>query len=201
MWTLKADWIIPQIVDQFIDRNYPERVGKSEKYPGHIIYMRKGLSFKLRMRVDEYSNTENTRTTIDNALVMFCSNTSVFHILESDVAAMMNKHNKEVEGKRFEHMIFDPTSVNPEWWINSSNHDSCWRSDGFSWLSERYFSMCYETRSSEKIAPADLSSDLDFGFGKVFEFVNIYTITDPENEGGYWQKVIHVERDLEDTAK
>jgi len=195
MWTIRAERIIGQLVDQFLDRNYPEIIGKSEKYPGHTIVMLKGLAFKIRMRVDEYSETEDTSTCIDNVLILFCGNTSVFYILESQVKESINFINENVkEGNRFEYIIFDPISVDPEWWTNSSNHNSCWRSDGFSWLTQRYFDMCYKVRSSEDIAPAELDTDLDFGFGKVFEHVNIYTITDPENSGGYWQKIIQVER-------
>ena len=90
MWTIRAERIIGQLVDQFLDRNYPEIIGKSEKYPGHTIVMLKGLAFKIRMRVDEYSETEDTSTCIDNVLILFCGNTSVFYILESQVKESIN---------------------------------------------------------------------------------------------------------------
>lgn len=223
MWTIRGEWIIGQLVDQFLNREYSAitDMGKSEKYPGYRVYRRPGLAFKLRMRVDEYSNEEDTRSGIDNALVLFCSNTSVFYITESEVVEILENRKtirqkyKQMQSNNIIHEhklkrklryidrvlksdikkmpIFEPTTMDPEWWINSSNHDSCWRSDGFSWLSERYFDMCYQVRSSEEVAPAALSTDLDFGFGKVFEHVYIHTISDPEDEGS-WQRIIKVER-------
>ena len=32
--------------------------------------------------------------------------------------------------------------IDPSEWKNTSNHISCWRSDGFSFISEAYFDMC-----------------------------------------------------------
>ena len=69
----------------------------------------------------------------------------------------------------------------PKTWKNTSNHDSCWRSDGFSDLSQTYFKIHNEiyanTPDEHKEAP--VSSDIHFHLGHgwlsgpVFKFVKV----------------------------
>jgi len=50
----------------------------------------------------------------------------------------------------------------PELFVNTSNHNSCWRSDGFSKLNELYFDMCEEI--NPKMDPDNLESYVNFSF-------------------------------------
>lgn len=57
-------------------------------------------------------------------------------------------------------------------WKLTSNHDSCWRSDGVSApLSNFYFTMCEEVNS--KKAPMKLESCVYFGLSQSFKFLEI----------------------------
>jgi len=67
---------------------------------------------------------------------------------------------------------FPPPSVqspSPEGFENTSNHDSCWRSDGFSSLFQNYINMAdkinewLEEQGEEQIAPNDMHLDTRFG--------------------------------------
>lgn len=79
----------------------------------------------------------------------------------------------------------------PELFVNTSNHDSCWRSDGFRKLHELYFAMCEEI--NPKIAPIKLDSYVNFSFSSMKKInvtyaaasdygYNLWTITKKEDE-------------------
>lgn len=51
-------------------------------------------------------------------------------------------------------------------WQNTSNHDSCWRSDGVSSpIANTYFKHCRKV--ARKLAPAALEATAEFDFGRV----------------------------------
>jgi len=61
-----------------------------------------------------------------------------------------------------------------EEWENTSNHDSCWRSDGLRKISSTYFALCDEVQNhlpdKLKVAPKDISM---FNTLEGFRFVDI----------------------------
>ena len=109
--------------------------------------------------------------------ILFCSGVSVFY---ADI------YNTEQGNWR------TWSEINPDEWINTSNHDSCWRSDGLDFINKAYFEMCKNV--NPEIAPRDLHSYLDFGFGGMWTDVIVTLEIDTSVDGsiGYWQKVVDV---------
>lgn len=75
--------------------------------------------------------------------------------------------------------------VNEELWKNTSNHDTCWESDGInSPLSELYFTMADEINMSlkdsgyEEMAPRDMNQSV-YMTGKLWELVDIKLKKEP----------------------
>lgn len=218
MFTTKGERIITQLVDQFLDRSWYDKEFQ-DKRENWSIQRKKGLVFNPRFRVDQYTDDGNEFAT-DQAIIMFTGNTSVFYVIESQVQEIFhrgeylvqelelelknNKHLKFDLDKRIRYAkkllktkpeempFFDPVTIPYDWWINSSNHDSCWRSDGLNFINKIYWRLCKEVNSD--VAPASLDDDIDFGFGKVFEDIIIHTIADPEEDSSYWRQIVNVER-------
>lgn len=47
-------------------------------------------------------------------------------------------------------------------WRNTSNHDSCWRSDGLHFIDDYYFRLCATV--APKSRPVDVDTEMRFGF-------------------------------------
>lgn len=126
MFKFDAQSVIQFIVDSNLDReNSNIELLKGGRYK------RKGLYIKFAVDIDDIDRTRN-RSVRDVDMIFF-GNTSVFyHVRES-------------------HTVTKPQ---PDMYINSSNHDSCWRHDGFSFLTELYFEMCKEVNPD--VAPCEL---------------------------------------------
>lgn len=73
-------------------------------------------------------------------------------------------------------------------WINTCNHDSCWRSDGVrSPIVKAYFDLCNEV--APKKAPIELEATAHI------DHVAIVKIqVKPTGDDGYHQTLVHVER-------
>lgn len=56
--------------------------------------------------------------------------------------------------------VRSPSEIPVSEWINTSNHDSCWNSDGFSFISNEYFKMCKEINPN--IAPKFVDTNARF---------------------------------------
>lgn len=71
-----------------------------------------------------------------------------------------------------------PFGVPRSEWINTSNHDSCWRSDGVaSPLDKLYFHLCDEVQADvpeeDKVAPANITVKANFGSVAIFNYVRV----------------------------
>lgn len=97
------------------------------------------LKFEVSVRNLEYSDDESELLKDDNLTcpvhMIFFGDTSVFFYADKE-----RKFYGFPDAELFE---------------NTSNHDSCWRSDGFRLLHQLYFDMC------EAVAPEKASVDLD----------------------------------------
>lgn len=73
---------------------------------------------------------------------------------------------------------------------NTSNHDSCWKSDGIERpITDLYFAMCVEY--NPLVPPKTLENELTFNiFKKPWEFVKCNL----EKDGDYKQKLIYIEK-------
>jgi len=162
MFEIRLNSILCDLVDNFMDREYPV------KWENGAI-TKKGIVFEVTCRIDDFSD-ENRNSTYKQFYVMFCGNTSVFYAI------------KKIS-------VYDPIQVPYDSWINTSNHDSCWRSDGLQFIDQMYFDMCREVNDEK--APVELHSSADI---RSIKPINVF-ITYKNNSETWKNEVIKVERE------
>jgi len=181
MFKLNHD-IICDFVDLLLDRKtrptFADDNYSTKTAPGIILSMQCSIS------------TYDSDETIDSNRIiwmLFTGNTSVF------VADNLGEH-------RWGTFNSIPTST----WINSSNHDSCWRSDGFRPLRDAYFEMCEEinqqreTEGLERMAPADMSY---YNNLNIRQYKNVMVTTTKDENGvnpDYHRKILNIKLSLEE---
>lgn len=93
-----------------------------------------GIMIRCYVSVNDYQEDKSKHEFVT---FLFCGNTTVFARTGGGIM-----YAKDLPVEEFK---------------NTSNHDSCWRTDGVdSYLSQLYFRMCREVNPSK--APADLST-------------------------------------------
>ena len=93
------------------------------------------------------SASEEDREARDSVYVMYAGQHSIFYAFAHD------------EDGFYRHLSKIPAGD----WKNTSNHDSCWRSDGFSFLSKIFFDMATVVNDDKR--PCDLSDYTNLGIG------------------------------------
>jgi len=182
MLDIKMANIIQQLTDQFLDRSVTTTMTDYLYDTGNM--KRVGLMFHITASVAKYSNDKDTVETSRNIFFLLCGNTNVW-IAEQD------PHKEE---RRWGGINSIPLDA----WKNTSNHDSCWRSDGVeSPLSQIYFDMCDEVNrqlpEEDRVAPKDLSMFNTFGFGDIVKHVTIvHAAVEPTDT--YRRKIVEVEK-------
>lgn len=130
---------------------------KHLEYRDYKTHVEEGIAVRFQMQLKYYAD-EFSASRYENFVVIFTSNTSVFVATPDDV------------------FCWDKT---PELFVNTSNHDSCWRSDGLRFLSQCYFEMADSINTElldkgfKEVAPRDMSQHNRFNFGKMVERVRI----------------------------
>lgn len=127
---------------------------------------------------DEYEQLD----AFANVYFIFCGGTSVFFFTDwgKDRNASIPIWGKD--------RVFRMEEIPLEDYENTSNHDSCWKSDGVEGpLSNLYFGMCEEINiqrqklGGDRIAPRDIDTSVDFGFGAPWKMMNVTHKTSTEN--------------------
>ena len=157
--------LITQLVEQFRSKmkqlDYNYQTGKAKSI---------GIKMKLNMKLFDYTDN-HTFETHEFLTFIFTGNTSVFVSSEAD-----------------DQFVY---SLKPENFANTSNHDSCWRSDGLNILSKKYFEMAERINKQrveqclKEIAPIAMRQHNHFGFGNLFELVIINIKLKDTNEYQY----------------
>jgi hypothetical protein len=160
MFEMRLDSMLCDLVENFIDREYPV------KWENGTI-TKKGIIFEILCRVHDFSGKDR-KSSYKQFYVMFCGNTNVFYVM------------KKIS-------VYNPLQIPFDKWINTSNHDSCWRSDGLEFINKMYFDMCNEVNSEK--APVELYSSADIGNIKPKNVL----ITYKNNEETWKNEVIKVE--------
>ena len=134
-----------------------------------------GMIMQMDMRADNYEENGNHFMTNTNVYFIFTGNTSVFFYTDWEEDDLVY---------RFEDIPLEDFK-------NTSNHDSCWRSDGVnSPISNLYFEMCDEInrqskeKELEEIAPINIETSADFKFGPVspWKMATVTHKTSPDND-------------------
>lgn len=111
---------------------------------------RKGILFGLRYSIRSHEESDDELFTFgaeQEVAVLIVAPHSVFFM--------------EVEDR-----IFDLTKIPLDKWENTSNHDSCWRSDGLRKLTETYFRLCNKVNEDrvaagfEEVAPVTMNHNV-----------------------------------------
>jgi len=181
MLEMKTSNIIMQLVDQFLDRRTPALFVDENNG-----IQRSAMVFQINAEISKYTEELDAHS-YRNIFLLFCGNTSVW---------IASQDPREDEN-RWHSVQCVPLDA----WENTSNHDSCWRSDGLdSPLSCIYFDMCDEANEQlpekDQCAPINMSQHNrfgTFGLGNVFEHVNVTHVGADRNDS-YHRKVISVER-------
>ena len=140
MFKLNMNEVIQMMVDKELNRRcnsvYDRETG-IRTVPGVLI---KDIS----LRCSDYDTHQEI---VKMFSMLFCGNTSVFWF------------DHKIHTKDFVRSAYESDCSK---WVNSSNHDSCWRSDGFSFLSDVYFEMCRTVNPD--IAPVHVNKSASIGF-------------------------------------
>ena len=139
--------VITMIVNHHLrSKEFIDSVNHEFTEKEHFI-TKKGLLFTLDIRADKWNDEEQEyEYYMRRFLVLFCGNVSVFV--------------KEIDPKT---MYFEHIGISGDYsdWKNTSNHDSCWRSDGLNFIDNTYFEMCEELFPEK--APIDCNVYAEFG--------------------------------------
>jgi len=136
MFTMKLNSIIAMLVDHSLDR-------KTSPVWNDGLLTRKGICINVRLSADKYEGERKSTGMV--VYILFCGKTSVFWAPAYDKAG------------KYAH---SPLNVPVENWVNTSNHDSCWRDDGLSFLNKMYFDFCEDV--DPKSAPKEVDTNADF---------------------------------------
>lgn len=154
MFNFNAESVIQMLVD----------AGEHKKDAGIVYhddysYSRNALYVRFSVNVHDCQADESEYAMVH---MIFTGNTSVYFFADRE-----NKY-------------FNMPPV--EEFVNTSNHSSCRRSDGFRKLTELYFDMCKAV--NPHAAPCELSSQCYFSFFKK-EVINITYKSAPGDDYGY----------------
>jgi len=175
MIELKAGMTICQLVDKFLDRKIPE-YSSGGNITAH------GLLFNLDISISNYNEIDfNERQYM---WFLLTRNTSVF-------VAIPN-----MEDDHWYHWTEIPASA----WKNTSNHDSCWRSDGVdSPITSVYFKLTEEINRRrvkaglEEVAPGSMHQFSHLS-SAVFRDMTVTTASDRDTHNpDYFRKIISLE--------
>ena len=140
-----------------------------------------GIIFDLHLNLSYYTEKQSY-TKRNHAYVLFCGNTNVFYAVEN----------------QNENWHLNYKNVPIDRWLNSSNHDSCWRSDGLSFIDDLYFSAAEEInkeliKNKEKdVAPKNMISNSTIGWcgSKMWQLVKVSHQSIKNND--YRRKIVYI---------
>ena len=164
---------IEKVITMIVDYHLPKTDFQKVKFDNNDNSItRKGLLFNLKIRTEVWNDKkQNFEYYCKSFLIAFCGHVSVFV--------------KEIDSNDsyFEHIGKDKDYND---WINTSNHGSCWRTDGLHFIFDNYIKMCERVYPDKKPVECDVYAE--FGFINNYpKFVNIKIVND--NENGYRYKI------------
>ncbi len=160
MFNLKLNNMIQMLVDHELDRK------TSVKILNDGSYQRPGVYLPIFLGVHD---VKSDKYKYEQLMMLFVGNTSVFYT---------TKYNLDIK------------KISNKSWINTSNHDSCWRSDGFSFLHEIQMKMCKNVNPN--IAPIKLYTEAKLSIGGTYP-VKHCLVTFKDNIKEYYKyKIISI---------
>lgn len=166
MFEIDLKSIITMLVDHSLDRySMPPTWNNGE-------ITREGICMEICLDAYDYKNKKEIKTII---YLMFCGNVSVFYAEAYD-----NEGN----------YIHSPIDVPVENWNNTSNHDTCWRSDGLSFIDDIYFDFC--KKINPDIAPKNVYTRASFSACS-WPVKQVFITYRQNTENNYFKDIVRVE--------
>jgi len=161
MFDLKLNSTIQMLVDHELNRKTSVKIFDDGNY------QRPGIYLPVYLEASDY---RTDKTEYMRIFMLFTGNTSVFYTTN------------------FESSIKDIPNGS---WINTSNHDSCWRSDGFRFLHKIKMDIC--ERVNPDIAPYELDTESKLSMGGTYP-VKHCLITFKDNiKDHYGYEIVNIE--------
>ena len=126
----------------------------------------------VHVSVSDFSDTSVNSEARDSVYVMYAGRHSIFYA---------HAYDEEGGHRRLNEVPVDE-------WYNTSNHDSCWRSDGFSFLNTLYFDMTKIVNDNK--APIELSDFTNLGISR--NPVTKITVMLKTTKDGYHKDIVRV---------
>jgi len=158
MFKLDLKNVITNIVDHEIDRS-------SYTLNSDYTITKEGLSMEILLSASDYDTEKSEHK---HFFIMFCGNVSVFYAFKKM-------------------STYYPSQIPCDNWINTSNHDSCWRSDGLHFITDVYFEMCYKVNPEK--APIEIETDVN----SYFIWPKKVNITYKWNDDNWKNEIVKVE--------
>jgi len=168
MFTIDGTIMLEKLVDFHLNRNIP-----AEYDSKNDIIKKPGIIFPIKLSAE---SPDMKRSAHVELLTLFFGNTSVCY---SPVENMLRS---------------DEEFLNSLNWINTCNHDSCWRSDGLRFLTKYYFDMCEKV--APDIAPIEVPTEMSIGWMS-FKVINVEVHFNHKPEG-YWINIKKIRVTIEE---
>ncbi len=162
MFQSNTSHTISMLVDQVLTT---ERRFNREYLENGCLRSSNGMLVELAMSVEDRNAEKLDEELKRFYYVVFCGNVSVF-IARQDVPG--------------EQGLRHFTKIPSDEWENTSNHDSCWRSDGLHFITDAYFEMCKEC--NDNVAPITLESICQIGFIRLWRDVEVITKSSDDDD-------------------
>jgi|GEM_PF-2803281 len=161
MFDLKLDSIVQMLVDHELDRQTPTKILNDENY------QRPGVYLPIILKASE--NYHQYKSEYIQIFMLFTGDTSVFYATDFD----------SIE------------DVPNDAWINTSNHNSCWRSDGFQFLHDIQMKLCENVNPN--IAPIKLHTEATFSIIGNYPIKHCIVTYKNNTEDNYGYKIVNIE--------
>lgn len=145
MFTVKLDSLICWLVDKNLDRSFDKVIRKSASW-GKGKITRPGIYLEFPIEVRNWTGKGDN----DSEGEYITHRKQVFMVFAGNTSVWYQVKNLPLDGK----LVWSEFE-------NSSNHDSCWQSDGLRFLSQEYFDMCKDLDPDK--APIKMDSDIYWG--------------------------------------
>lgn len=178
------------VVEMLVDNLYPRRFQNLPKNPseGLAATFKKGCYFTtgLGIALDVELATYDGKT--KNKCIQISRRTRLYVLLTGNVSVFT-----AVE-QQYDRWLYS-SDVPTDKWVNTCNHDSCWRSDGMKTISDLYFQFAEEINAEreknglDKVAPRMMSDH-----SRVLNFQHLAVEFDRVPGEDYRRQVNHVRR-------
>ena len=160
MFDLKLNSVIQTLVDHELDRKTPVEILDNGNY------QRPGVYLPIFLGVHD---VKSDKYKYEQLMMLFVGNTSVFYT---------TKYNLDIK------------KISNKSWINTSNHDSCWRSDGFAFLHEIQMKMCKNVNPN--IAPVKLYTEAKLSIGNSYPIKHCIVTFKNDTVCKYGYKIVNI---------